>query len=305
MDATNNMDDMADSGGMEKKHEPTISEFEVLLNEIIHDPEGTDLHLPAKELKLLEDQYIYRRRMAVDKVIIFFGIPSLYPFGNTLTDGSIIQCAKEPVGLRSWKLDDHLINRTALHDTLLLLLTRRLTALTDLVYSDIDETTSAKIRSTNRRVDETLRLLSDLRSRVRFLEGRVTSLARRHERVGVIAAAAAAADAAGAGGGSGGGGGGGGASAGGGGRKTRSKKRKARGGEAVDVSGDGGAAVAEELGEVETMLAEVMKRVGDFRIASGLDAIEEAPSPLGGEDTEMENAKEDKGKEVAKPEAAV
>lgn len=48
-----------------------------------------------------------------------------------------------------------------------------------------------------------------------------------------------------------------------------------------------------------------MKRVGDFRIASGLDAIEEAPSPLGDEDTEMENAKEDKGKEVAKPESAV
>ena len=68
------MDDMDDSGGMEKKHEPIMSEFGLLLNEIIHDPEGTDLHLPAKKLKLLEDQYNHRRLMAVEKVTIFFGI---------------------------------------------------------------------------------------------------------------------------------------------------------------------------------------------------------------------------------------
>lgn len=128
------------------------------------------------------------------------------------------------------------------------------------MYSDNDETTASKLRSANRRLNEAEQTIKDLRNRVRFLEGRVVTLGRWQDR--------AASGGGGGGGGSGGSGGGGDgaaaaiATAPGAGRKLRPlKKRKARGGEAVDVSvgdgGAGGAAVEEGLGRVESMLAEV------------------------------------------------
>lgn len=46
-----------------------------------------------------------------------------------------------------------------------------------------------------------------------------------------------------------------------------------------------------------------MKKVGDFRIASGVDdVVEGQEEPVGAEDMEMDPGTEDKGKEVARPE---
>ena len=45
-----------------------------------------------------------------------------------------------------------------------------------------------------------------------------------------------------------------------------------------------------------------MKKVGDFRIASGIDDVVEGQEPVGDEDTEMATGTENKGKDVIKPE---
>jgi nanoRNase/pAp phosphatase (c-di-AMP/oligoRNAs hydrolase) len=139
----------------------------------------------------------------------------------------------------------HLITRSSLHDSALRLLSDRLAELTTVVYSDNDETTASKIRNTNKRLGDFERTLGELRRHVCSLEHRVSMVVRQQQ----VQQAAGG---------------------GGHGRKilrVRSKKRKVAGGEAVDVSlgdgggggggGAGGSAVAEELGEVESMLAEV------------------------------------------------
>ncbi|KAH6847641.1 hypothetical protein B0I37DRAFT_431400 [Chaetomium sp. MPI-CAGE-AT-0009] len=204
----------------------------------------------------------------------------------------------DPIAPREF--DYHLLHRTALHDTLLQHLSQRVAELTTAVHNSSDDGHTAaagsRMRHTNRRLGNVERGLGELRTRVRFLEARVTSLARWQEQM--VGEAGGGGD--GVGGGNGGGGSGG---------KKRSKKRKGRAGEAVDVSGGGGgssaaaaSSVAGELGEVEALLAEVMKRVGEFRITNGLDDIVEDQEAIADEDTDMATGKEDKGKEVARTE---
>ncbi|KAK3292973.1 uncharacterized protein B0H64DRAFT_444282 [Chaetomium fimeti] len=203
------------------------------------------------------------------------------------------------------ELDYHLIHRTSLHDTFLLHLSQRVAELTTIVHSD--EHAAGRLRNTNRRLGEAERGLGELRARVRVLEARVSGLARWQEQM-QVAGDVASGDGYGAGGGNGGGDNNGWGGSGGEGRK-RAKKRKGRGGEAMAVSGGGGGSsaaaasgAAGELGEVEALLAEVMKRVGEFKITSGLDDIVEDQKTVVNEDTEMTTGNEDKGEEVVKTE---